>query len=296
MDDARRGARQRRSGGRRAQLARSTTWPTGSRSRSRSSARTATAAASSSPTSATSCARRSRRCAPSTSCSSRAPAEDPATRDEFLRQSRTQVERLDWLAANLLELSRLDSGLVALDLRDDDLRGVAESAVENAAADRGSQGRHARAGRAARSPSSSRTTRRASARCSPTSSATPSSSRPSGGHVRVGLEPTPEGARFTVADDGVGIDPAELEHVFDRFYRGTRVSRGAGQRVRASGLAIVRSIVDMHEGRVAITQQPGRRHDGRGRPAHRCVANFTAGGSRLNGCSATVADPSSQCP
>ena len=47
-------------------------------------------------------------------------------------QSRAQVERLDWLAANLLELSKLDSGLVALDLREDDLRAVAENAVEQA--------------------------------------------------------------------------------------------------------------------------------------------------------------------
>ena len=98
--------------------------------------------------------------------------EDPATRDEFLRQSRSQVERLDWLAANLLELSRLDSGLVALDLRDDDLRSVAESAIENAepiALARASRWRWT----SRPSPSSSRTTRRASARCSPTSSATP---------------------------------------------------------------------------------------------------------------------------
>ena len=78
---------------------------------------------------------------------------------------------------------------------------------------------------------------------------------PAGGHVRVGLEPTSEGARFTVADDGVGIDPDELEHVFDRFYRGTRMpeERASGSGL---GLAIVRSIVDMHGGRVAITSRP----------------------------------------
>ena len=59
-------------------------------------------------------------------------AEDPETREEFLRGSRQQLERLDWLAANLLELSKLDSGLVALQLRDEDLRTVAEDAVDHA--------------------------------------------------------------------------------------------------------------------------------------------------------------------
>ncbi|MEO5939313.1 MAG: HAMP domain-containing sensor histidine kinase, partial [Candidatus Limnocylindrales bacterium] len=58
--------------------------------------------------------------------------DDPAARAEFLDNSRVQLERLDWLAQNLLELSKLDSGLVLLDLRPDDLRAAVESAVEQA--------------------------------------------------------------------------------------------------------------------------------------------------------------------
>jgi signal transduction histidine kinase len=181
-------------------------------------------------------------------------AEDPVTRDEFLHQSRSQVERLDWLAANLLELSRLDSGLVALDLRDDDLRSVAESAIENA------------------EPIASRKGVTLALDVPPEPVIQPHDPprlgqvlanlvgnavkfTPPGGHVRLSLEPTSEGARFTVADDGVGIDPDELEHVFDRFYRGTRMpeERASGSGL---GLAIVRSIVDMHDGRVAITSRP----------------------------------------
>src|SRR5205814_7597418 len=58
--------------------------------------------------------------------------DDPEARDEFLESSAQQIERLDWLAQNLLELSKLDSGLVLLDLRPDDLRAAVESAVEQA--------------------------------------------------------------------------------------------------------------------------------------------------------------------
>ena len=57
-------------------------------------------------------------------------ADDPSTRAEFLETSRAQLERLDWLAQNLLELSKLDSGLVLLDLRPDDLRASVEQAVD----------------------------------------------------------------------------------------------------------------------------------------------------------------------
>ena len=58
--------------------------------------------------------------------------KDPVARAEFLESSRVQLERLDWLAQNLLELSKLDSGLVLLDLRPDDLRAAVQSAVEQA--------------------------------------------------------------------------------------------------------------------------------------------------------------------
>jgi Osmosensitive K+ channel histidine kinase len=51
---------------------------------------------------------------------------DPEARTEFLESSGQQIERLDWLAQNLLELSKLDSGLVLLDLRPDDLRAAVE--------------------------------------------------------------------------------------------------------------------------------------------------------------------------
>ena len=78
---------------------------------------------------------------------------------------------------------------------------------------------------------------------------------PSGGHIDVSVAATDGGASFTVRDDGVGIDPDELEHVFDRFYRGTRrpEERAGGSGL---GLAIARSIVDMHHGRVSISSTP----------------------------------------
>ena len=79
---------------------------------------------------------------------------------------------------------------------------------------------------------------------------------PAGGTVTVSLEATAEGARLLVADTGVGIAADELPHVFDRFYRGTQVSeeRAGGSGL---GLSIVRSIVDMHGGRVTVESQPG---------------------------------------
>ncbi|MEA3502536.1 MAG: HAMP domain-containing sensor histidine kinase [Actinomycetota bacterium] len=62
------------------------------------------------------------------------------------------------------------------------------------------------------------------------------------------------GAAVSITDNGDGIDPEELSHVFDRFYRGTTTGR-AGTGI---GLAIARSIVDAHDGEItAESDGPG---------------------------------------
>ena len=80
---------------------------------------------------------------------------------------------------------------------------------------------------------------------------------PRGGTVRVSVRGTSEGgAVIEVADSGIGIDPAELPRIFDRFFRGSRASeaRGSGSGL---GLAIVRSIVEMHGGTVEVESRLG---------------------------------------
>ncbi len=182
-------------------------------------------------------------------------AEDPGARREFLEASGQQIERLDWLATNLLELSKLDSGLVALDLRPDDLRAAVEAAVQQAEPAARRKGVDLRADL----PDQPLRQRHDPQRIGQVLSNLIGNSvkfTPAGGKVTVVLAPTPDGARITVSDSGVGIAPDELPHVFDRFYRGTQVSR---QRASGSGLglSIVHSIVDMHGGRVTIESQLG---------------------------------------
>jgi signal transduction histidine kinase len=181
-------------------------------------------------------------------------AEDPETREEFLRGSRQQLERLDWLATNLLDLSKLDSGLVALQLRDEDLRTVVEDAVDHAEPMAGRKGVAIRT----HLPESPVVQPHDPPRLGQVLGNLIGNAikfTPSGGHVDVTVTATPDGAELSVRDDGVGIDPAELEHVFDRFFRGTRrrEERASGSGL---GLAIARSIVDMHHGRISISSTP----------------------------------------
>jgi len=50
----------------------------------------------------------------------------------------------------------------------------------------------------------------------------------------------------TVQDNGCGIPPAEIDHVFDKFERGAVEATGPGMGL---GLAICRAIVRLHGGR-----------------------------------------------
>lgn len=62
---------------------------------------------------------------------------------------------------------------------------------------------------------------------------------------------------ISVADTGPGISPADLPHVFDRFYRADK-SRSRGTGGSGLGLAIVRSLVELHGGKVVAESAPGQ--------------------------------------
>ncbi len=63
---------------------------------------------------------------------------------------------------------------------------------------------------------------------------------------------------ITVADDGTGIDAADLPHLFDRFYR-TDQSRSRGIAGTGLGLAITRAVVEAHGGTVTVASDgPGQ--------------------------------------
>jgi PAS domain S-box-containing protein len=74
------------------------------------------------------------------------------------------------------------------------------------------------------------------------------------GRITVGASPRDGQVLFWVSDTGVGIDPEDVPHLFDRFWQapGTR-RQGAGL-----GLPIVKGIVEAHGGRIWIESKPGR--------------------------------------
>ena len=78
---------------------------------------------------------------------------------------------------------------------------------------------------------------------------------PRNGRVRISVEPVGSNVEVVVADSGLGMTPAFLPHIFDRFTQNdassTRKARGLGL-----GLSIVRHLVELHGGSVSA-ESPG---------------------------------------
>lgn len=76
-----------------------------------------------------------------------------------------------------------------------------------------------------------------------------------GGKIHLNLISDDSCAIVQVKDTGVGINSADLPHIFERFYRGSKSDRIVGSGL---GLAIARSIVNLHYGEIKVESKIGK--------------------------------------
>ena len=178
---------------------------------------------------------------------------DEGTKREFLVRMREQVDRLTKLAAELLDLSRLDAGRLRVDREPVDLTRIAELLVEEF--DAVAQGSDHRLepqldGRATGLGDEQRILQVGRALIENALRHTPTGTR-----VRVRTAGDEEQVVLAVEDDGPGIAPDDAVHVFERFYRGDGTGRASGSGL---GLAIARELAEAMQGEIAVTSEPGR--------------------------------------
>ena len=76
------------------------------------------------------------------------------------------------------------------------------------------------------------------------------------GYVRVTLHRAGAGARLTVEDNGIGISQADRSRIFQRFYQAENSRRSQGG--MGLGLSMVRQIVQLHGGTIAVSSTEGK--------------------------------------
>jgi signal transduction histidine kinase len=191
---------------------------------------------------------------------------DPAMTQRYLATMRSQIGILNSLIDDLFELARLEAGAVHLERERTALQDLVSDTLEGM-----------RAAAHQRGVDLSGTV---AAEVGPVLVAPQKIERVLSNLVLNALAHTPAGGRVTimvrpvlpdeqptlesgeadllveVADTGEGIDPADLPHIFERFYRGEK-SRSRRTGGTGLGLAIARGIVEAHGGQIGITSQPG---------------------------------------
>ena len=79
---------------------------------------------------------------------------------------------------------------------------------------------------------------------------------PAGGRINLSAKREQEGVEISVIDSGAGIPAQDLDHLFERFYRGDK-SRQREEGGSGLGLAIARSLVESQGGDIKAESQPG---------------------------------------
>ena len=175
---------------------------------------------------------------------------DDETRAEFLATMRGQVERLQKLAVDLLDLSRLDAGSVAFEQDDVDLAALAGEVVREFGP---AVAQHETTLSLAfpEGPVAARADRERVAQIMRILLDNALRHTPEGTPVTVSAGLENGSAEFAVSDQGPGLDPVNRDQLFERFYTGDK-ARGSGL-----GLAIAKELAERMDGRIEIESRAG---------------------------------------
>ncbi len=177
--------------------------------------------------------------------------EDPPAAQRFLRQMEVEIDNLTQMVRELLELSRIESGLVPLQRKSvspcDILR-------------RGAERMHLQAERAGLTlemdcPEDVPQVLADAERIEQVLVNLIHNAikfTPPGGRITLGAAQEGGSVRFWVRDTGIGIPPEDLERIFERFFKTDRSRSGEGTGL---GLSIARHIVEAHGGRIWAESQ-----------------------------------------
>ena len=78
-----------------------------------------------------------------------------------------------------------------------------------------------------------------------------------GGKVRIAIKPDKEHVMVQITDNGIGIEAEAVGHIFEPFFR---ADQSRSQKIPGSGLglAVVKMILDKHEGEISVESQAGK--------------------------------------
>ncbi|TAK14350.1 MAG: GAF domain-containing protein [Anaerolineae bacterium] len=171
---------------------------------------------------------------------------------QFMEIISSNIDRLSVLVNDLLDVSRIEAGKVALSMQPLNMQEIAEEVVEYI--ERKSQEENRPMGFQIQCPPNLPNAYGDAERIRQVFSNIIDNAyryTPEDGRIIVGLKAVNGNVQVDVKDSGIGIFPDEQDRIFDRFYRGENhlvmATSGTGL-----GLAIVKELIEMHNGRIWV--------------------------------------------
>jgi two-component system phosphate regulon sensor histidine kinase PhoR len=180
--------------------------------------------------------------------------EDPKAARRFLGRIETEVDALTQMAAELLELTRIESGQVPLELNDAVPSALLHSAAERMRAQAERAGLVLMVEAATDLPRVGADSPRLEQVLVNLIHNAVKFTGP-GGSVTLSAENAGKFVCFSVRDSGAGIPEDDLERIFERFYKADRARSSGGTGL---GLSIARHIIEAHGGTIWAESLEGR--------------------------------------
>jgi two-component system phosphate regulon sensor histidine kinase PhoR len=180
--------------------------------------------------------------------------EDPPAARRFLGQMETEVDSLSLMVTELLELSRIESGRVPLELKPNRPVDIITPAYERLRLQAERGGLEIKIDCPETLPFVLADAARIQQVFVNLIHNAIKFTSP-GGQILVGAAPEGSTVRFWVQDNGIGISSEDIPRIFERFYKVDRARSTSGTGL---GLAIARHMVEAHKGYIWVESEPGQ--------------------------------------
>lgn len=179
--------------------------------------------------------------------------DDPEQRKRILREMNRMLERIEWLITALLKISKLDAGAICLEPADISMEGFLKKVMEPFEIQMDLRDQRCRIeGAEGMTFTADEAWTLEAVRNVVKNSL---EYTPDGKALEISCVNNPLYTEISVCDSGPGIDPEDLPHLFDRFYKG----KNAGSSSFGIGLALAQSIMSRQNG---VIRAENRKEDG----------------------------------
>ena len=175
----------------------------------------------------------------------------PEVKKDFLIKNRRQLERIEWLVTTLLKLSRLENGSIVLKKEQINLEKLIDSALEPLLIpiELKKQSLIVEGDADIKIIGDYNWTLEAIINIIKNAY----EHTPNNGQIIIKYLDNPLYTELNIIDNGEGIDPNDIKHIFERFYKG----KSSDKESIGIGLNMAKKIIDMQNGQITVTSQIG---------------------------------------